>query len=259
MPVQATTKKYKSNLVEIFSSIQGEGLLVGLRQVFIRFHGCNLDCAYCDTAAAVNIHVPEFCSVERTPGRQDFYKVGNPVSIEDVLNVFKNWQEDWPCVHHSISLTGGEPLLQVRALKEWVPELRSILPVYLETNGVLHDSLREIINHLDLIGMDIKLPSVSGHSGFWEEHRLFMQIAARKNVFVKIVIDEGTQEWEIVRACEIISSVDRKIPLILQPRTLNERTLGIKAVRMLEFQEIAGNLLDETRIIPQTHIFSGFL
>jgi organic radical activating enzyme len=107
--------------------------------------------------------------------------------------------------------------------------------------------------------MDIKLPSTSGQSGLWNDHLSFMQIAARKNVFVKIVIGKETQDWEIIKACEIISSVDRKIPLILQPRTLNDGKIDIKPIQMLEFQEIAGNLLDETRIIPQTHIFSGFL
>jgi organic radical activating enzyme len=257
--VQATLNNNKSNLVEIFSSVQGEGSLVGLRQAFLRFHGCNLDCAYCDTAAALNSKIPDFCSVERTPGRRDFVNVPNPVAIDYVLNVIDNWQRGWPGVHHSISLTGGEPLLQVKALKEWLPELRSILPVYLETNGILHDALREIIDLLDFIGMDIKLPSTSGQSGLWNDHLLFMQIAARKNVFVKIVIDKETQDWEIIKACEIISSVDRKIPLILQPRTLNDGKIDIKPIQMLEFQEIAGNFLDESRIIPQTHIFLGFL
>ncbi len=246
-------------MVEIFSSIQGEGLLVGLRQVFLRFHGCNLDCAYCDTTAAVNRQIPEFCSVEKTPGRRDFIYVKNPVSIDFVLDIFDSLQRGLPGVHHSISLTGGEPLLQVKTLSKWLPDLREFLPIYLETNGILHDALSRIVDLLDFIGMDIKLPSTSGQAGLWEDHRSFIQIASRKNVFVKIVIGEETQGWEIARACEIISSVDRKIPLILQPRTMNDGRIGIKAVRMLELQEIAGNLLDETRIIPQTHIFSGFL
>ena len=34
---------------EIFSSIQGEGLYIGSKQLFIRFCGCNLKCNYCDT------------------------------------------------------------------------------------------------------------------------------------------------------------------------------------------------------------------
>ncbi len=246
-------------MVEIFSSIQGEGLLVGLRQLFLRFHACNLACAYCDTAAAKHSQIPEFCIIEKTPGRRDFINGKNPITLEHVLAIMHSWQRGWPGLHHSVSLTGGEPLLQVKILKEWLPALRDQLPIYLETNGVMHNALLEIIDLLDFISMDIKLPSTSGHSGFWEEHRLFMQISAQKNVFVKIVIGEETQEWEIMKTCEIISSVNRHIPLILQPRTLGDGKIGIKPLQTLQLQEIACSFLKETRIIPQTHIFSGYL
>jgi 7-carboxy-7-deazaguanine synthase len=248
-----------SDMVEIFSSIQGEGLLVGLRQIFLRFHSCNLACSYCDTTAAKDPKAPEFCVIEKTPGRRDFINAKNPVTFDHINAVIDRWHRGWPGTHHSISLTGGEPLVHVDTLVDWIPALRDTLPIYLETNGVLHNNLDKLIKHLDFISMDIKLPSTSGHSGLWEDHKLFIQIASRKNLLVKVVIGEETQEWEIIKACETISSVNREIPLILQPKTLNNGRIGIKPLQTLQFQEIAGMYLKETRIIPQTHIFSGFL
>ena len=39
----------RAKIKEIFSSIQGEGLYIGCKQIFIRFCACNLNCYYCDT------------------------------------------------------------------------------------------------------------------------------------------------------------------------------------------------------------------
>ena len=41
-------------VVEIFKSIDGEGVRTGLPVVFIRLHGCNLRCKYCDTKYSYN-------------------------------------------------------------------------------------------------------------------------------------------------------------------------------------------------------------
>jgi organic radical activating enzyme len=249
----------RAELIEIFSSIQGEGLLIGLRQVFIRFFACNLACQYCDTGKPERTTVPAFCMVENSPGKRNFSSETNPLPLNRVLMLLHKWQRDYPGIHHSISITGGEPLLYCGILKKWLPEIKTILPVYLETNGILYDELSTIIEHLDHIGMDIKLPSTTGLSGFWEEHRLFLQIAARKNPVVKVVVSSDTPNWEISKSCEIIASVDKNIPLILQPVTLPNGNPGISSMRALELQEIACRYLKETRVIPQTHKFLGFL
>jgi organic radical activating enzyme len=256
---QAIMSNAAANLVEIFSSIQGEGMLVGLRQVFLRFHGCNLACEYCDTRETHHTPAPEFCIVEQTPGRRDFLQLANPVAISALQEVLIQWATSYPGVHHSISLTGGEPLMHSAALVEWLPVLRGILPVYLETNGILHSKLSRCIDFFDYISMDVKLPSTSGAEELWEQHRSFLHIASRKNVFVKIVVSESTQPSEIAKTCDLIASVDRHIPLIIQPMTDASGVVAISSRSLLEFQETAGGRLHEVRVIPQTHKFLRIL
>lgn len=245
-----------SGMTEIFSSVQGEGLLVGLRQVFLRFNACNLGCEYCDTTRNSD---PEFCLVEGTPGRRDFLQVRNPVPLEQVIALLDLWQKGWPDIHHSISLTGGEPLLYLDTLKKWLPALRERLPIYLETNGVLSNALATLIGEFDYISMDIKLPSTSGHADLWKNHHEFLKVAVRAKVTVKTVIGDATEDWEIRKACDLIASIDRNIPYVLQPVTLSTGKPGIAPFKTLEFQEIAASCLSEVRIIPQTHKFLGQL
>jgi 7-carboxy-7-deazaguanine synthase len=243
-------------LVECFSSIQGEGILVGLRQAFLRFSGCNLSCSFCDTPGMTDL--PEACLLELTPGRRDFFKVANPVGCERVVSLIESWTAGWPGIHHSISVTGGEPLLYGAHLLQWLPELRRLLPIHLETNGTLPDALAPLLPHLDYIGMDIKLPSASGCQDLWPEHQAFLRLASKSRVYVKLVIDKSTEDWEIERSCALIAAVDAAIPLILQPMTLPNGSIDISPLRTLEFQEIA-HQLKEVRVIPQTHKFMGQL
>lgn len=248
--------KGSAPMVECFSSIQGEGVLVGLRQAFVRFAGCNLSCSYCDTPGTSA--APAECQLELTPGRRDFFAVGNPVSCDRIVSLIESWTTGWPGIHHSISVTGGEPLLHAVQLGKWLPALRELLPIHLETNGVLHEALEPLMPHLDHIGMDIKLPSASGCEGLWEKHRAFLRIAAGTALFVKAVVDKSTEEWEIERVAAMIAEVDTAIPLILQPMTLPDGRIPISPLRMLELQELC-SALKEVRVIPQTHKFMGQL
>ena len=103
----------KARIKDIFTSIQGEGLFVGHKQLFIRFCGCNLACQYCDTDFHINN------SLEYT--------------VEELVEIIKKHAD---C--HSVSLTGGEPLLNTGFMKEFLPQCP--LPVYLETKLVSVDS-----------------------------------------------------------------------------------------------------------------------
>lgn len=245
-----------ASLAEVFSSIQGEGVHIGRRQVFIRFIGCNLACDYCDTHL---LDKAETCRVEGTPGRGDFRNLPNPVPLERVTELLQKWQSGWPGVHHSISITGGEPLLHLEQLREWLPILRGILPVHLETNGILHSALGSVVRDIDFISMDIKLPSTTGEETMWDHHRDFLAIAATREMSVKTVVNSGTQHWEIIRAAELTAAESTSIPFIIQPETGTDLAVAISPRELIELQELASGILADVRVIPQTHRFIGLL
>ncbi|NQU18322.1 MAG: 7-carboxy-7-deazaguanine synthase QueE, partial [Candidatus Saganbacteria bacterium] len=159
----------KANLFEIFSSVQGEGLYLGERHLFIRFAGCNLACQYCDTPLSRQICAE--CRVEQTPGGADFKKIKNPLNSAGLLEIVSSLNKT-KNLHSAITLTGGEPLLQIDFLLKFLAEFKKQgeSRVYLETNGTLPKHMDEAINYVDVVSMDIKLPSVTGQSAYFKEH-----------------------------------------------------------------------------------------
>ena len=253
MPVQATAPT-DGQLLEVFSSIQGEGLLVGRRQIFLRFSGCNLDCAYCDTPFAPQ----PACRVEDGPGSGNFTSVKNPVALDTLMSTLHGWCRDLPGGHHSISLTGGEPLLQAGLLSEWLPVLRGLLPTYLETNGTLPQALEPLLPHIDWIAMDVKLASMTGVPTPWDEHRAFLRLAARRNCFVKAVVGEESPIEEVTATAQLLARWAPECELILQPVT-REGRVALTARQLLDLQGAATRLHPLVRVIPQTHHFIGLL
>ncbi len=244
----------RTDLIEIFSSVQGEGPLIGYRQIFVRFPGCNLSCAYCDTDFAAS---PQ-CQVETAPGSGSLRPLANPVSLAQLCDIFRQWCREQPGVHHSISLTGGEPLLRVDILQQWLPQLKEILPLYLETNGTLVDELAAVVDHLDWVSMDIKLHSQTGARTAWDVHRDFLAVASTTDCYVKLVVGEKTTELELQLAADLLASNRRAVDMILQPVTVAGK-IGIGVERLLQMQAQVAAIYPHVRIIPQTHRFLGAL
>ena len=239
-----------TDLLELFSSIQGEGVLVGFRQVFLRLPDCNLDCRYCDT----DFVRTENCRIEQQPGSGDFRDIPNPVPLGTVKSVIGDWYKHLPGAHHSISVTGGEPLLHEELLREWLPELREVLPIYLETNGTLPDRLEPLIDNIDWVSMDIKLYSQTGERTDWETHRRFLDIARQTRCFAKLVVGEETTDLELQLTADLVTGVSKKVPIIIQPVTVDGR-VAVSAERLLQMQGLMAEIHANVRIIPQTHRF----
>jgi 7-carboxy-7-deazaguanine synthase len=238
------------HISELFSSIQGEGILAGRRQIFVRLTECNLDCSYCDT----DFKKFDSGKVESRPGSAEFLDIPQPMPLNSITAIIADWQAQL------VSFTGGEPLLNADLLAELLPDIRKIMPIHLETNGTMHLALGRVKKHLDYISMDMKLPSTAGCTGqLWDIHALFLHEAQGCNVSVKVVIGDSTNEDELNKVCDIVSRVDRATPLFLQPLTLPDGRIGIKVPHLLRLQELASSRLPNVRVIPQMHKLLGAL
>ena len=215
----------KVKIKEIFSSIQGEGPFIGYKQVFIRFCGCNLTCNYCDTDY-------------RTVGSTEY-------RLCEIVEILK---QNTDC--HSVSLTGGEPLLNTGFLKEFLPQCP--LPVYLETNATLAGELGEIIDYVDYISADIKLASCTGGNDLFSEHDRFFAVASPKTLFAKIVFDSNITDHEIMQCAKLGAKYN--IELILQPK-MDGDSLNVTRETIEDVFNRFLKKYKKVRVIPQVHKF----
>lgn len=242
-------------LVEIFSAIQGEGPLVGERQLFVRTGGCDLSCSWCDSPHTHQ--VTGNWQAEQTPGSRDFLALHNPVTAAELLAWLERLAR--PHLHHSISLTGGEPLLHTEFLRAWLPQ--TPLPVYLETGGHRPAQLAQVLPWISWISMDIKLPSSCNERPLWTEHRAFLEVArgGSAELYTKWVVSRATSTDDLRTAALLLAEIHPEGTVILQPATpLN----GVEAPlpeQVLEWQALVKGYLSRVRVIPQTHKLIGQL
>lgn len=249
-----------ANLVEVFSAIQGEGLNVGTRQIFIRFGKCDLRCHFCDSDHTWETN-PQ-CRIEITPGQRDFQFYDNPVEESQLLAWIQKQHQGQG--HDSISLTGGEPLLHAKFLKSFLPQLRQLtfLPIYIETGGHRPQQLSLVLPYLNSVGMDLKLPSVSGEQR-WQAHKDCLQRCwdAQKEVFAKLIVSNQTSWQDLEQARHLVAEISPYIPIILQPVTpvSGEGMTPPSSEQVLSWQSWMKQSLSMVRVIPQTHKLMGQL
>jgi 7-carboxy-7-deazaguanine synthase len=119
---------------EIFLTLQGEGLNVGRRAVFLRFAGCNLwsgretdrataDCTFCDT---------DFVGMN---GDQGGRYADCAALVDKVIEIW-GYGLDEQDANRFVVITGGEPMLQVDAAL--IDALHAAgFEIAIETNGTL--------------------------------------------------------------------------------------------------------------------------
>ncbi len=223
-------------IVEIFKSVQGEGIRVGQPCIFIRFHGCNLQCPWCDTKYALD---------------GDY----NEIPINNIYNIIK----ELPVPPTVVCLTGGEPLVQdheeLGTLCEYLKW--SDFEIHVETNGLVMPS-EKLLQLVDLwtispkINEYAELYSVTKAS-FCTEVRYSNTINI-KQLQVKFVVKN---EDDVIQIKKWLADWDPLI--VIQPERYTFEELGGQRLIYLEKMKRLIVWCDKHlagynyRVLPQLH------
>ena len=229
---------------EVFTSIEGEGILCGTKTLFFRLAGCPFSCFYCDTTEAL----PADSGVE--------------YSLHDArVLIDKNLQEHT----HKVNFTGGDPLIQYKSV--------ALLAKYVQTLGVFtylesscFDSKRfaHVLPYFDYIKIEFKTPD----SEFVKSHNystvyenmlqcLAKSVQSAKTTYIKVVVSSRTTLEYMQRLIQDICGVATPQELsgfIIQPTYgVEEPSLG----SLLEMYDAIHTRYSDVRVVPQLHKYLG--
>lgn len=234
----------KVRLFEIFTSVEGEGILFGTKTMFVRLAGCPFTCFYCDTLDALPLDS------------------GDEYELEDACNLIdKNLEKNT----YKVNFTGGEPLVQTEAVLEMAKHVRSRnIPTYLESSCYDSEKFSKVIPFIDYIKIEFKTPEAkfvdANHYSKLIKNALEclkISVDSKKVTYIKIVVSQKTDLGDFKELLDKIFSIVSKKDLagfIIQP------TYGIaepSLEKLLKFYDLVFPFYKEIRIVPQLHKFIG--
>ena len=235
------------NIAEIFTSFQGEGVLQGQLEYFIRLSGCNLTCAGCDT--------PDHIGVSKSFEYEgETYK--NPMTPKQLRDLFnKEFAQNKEIFN--LNFTGGEPLVQGEFLAEFLKMLKYPGKVTLETNGTLPDQFALVKDYVDFVSMDWKLEGTYGHrniggESIYQKHVEFMKLTKGIKTQVKFVVkNNAIAEFE--QAVFSLHKIRKAVDVVIQPFVEGDGGLVGEHDIYKEYYTIAHKLFPRVTLRPQMH------
>ena len=230
----------KTRIFEIFTSIEGEGILYGTKTLFVRLAGCPYSCFYCDTLDALPLDS------------------GKEYSITEACDLIdKNLQDNT----YKVNFTGGEPLIQHEAVNELAKHVKSRgLPTYLESACFDSKKFLYVLPSIDFVKIEFKTID----SEFIDEKHYTdlirntlecLQAAtdAKKTTYIKIVVSSKTQSSSFKELLDQIFKIVSKESIsgfIIQPtNSFSEPSLE----KLLMFYDNVYPYYNDVRIVPQLH------
>ncbi len=227
-------------LSEIFTSIEGEGILFGTKTLFVRMAGCPLKCRWCDTSYALPMYS------------------GNSYSLEYVKKLIADHLKPFT---YKVNFTGGEPLVQYEAVIDLAKFVRERgLRTYLESACYDSDRFAKLLPYIDICKVEVKMSDskvvdMNHYDNLLQNEIRCLKASVKhhKITYIKIVVTNSTDFKEFADLVENIfqhvSTADIS-GFVIQP---SDRIDEPTTERLLQFYDIVCPRYREVRIIPQLH------
>ncbi len=172
-------------LSEIFESLQGEGASAGVPCVFVRLAQCNLHCTWCDTKYTWDFEQFDYAT---------------EVSEASALEVAERVNA---AASRRVVVTGGEPLLQQRALASFFAALADDVIVEVETNGTITPT-GDTLAHVDQWNVSPKLRNAGDPEALRIRLHVLAQLREAPMSYLKLVVAEAA---DYVEAEELVRTL----------------------------------------------------
>ena len=255
----------EASVLEVFSSIQGEGAFVGQPQVFVRLAGCPLRCAWCDTPHSWIVdgkrqaRIVALAGQRTEPARADAERVATWVEEAD------------PSGARPVSVTGGEPLLYPAFLVRLAAALAP-RRVHLETAGAHPHALARLVGLVGHVSLDLKLPSDlappvavagEGESAPADERewsvarRAALALVAETDACVKLPVAAGRAPADFEPLLADVAALAPRLPVFWQPITPVRDAAAPDGALLLALVARAEAHGLAARVVPQVHRLLG--
>ncbi|WP_051083286.1 7-carboxy-7-deazaguanine synthase QueE [Rubritalea marina] len=217
---------------EIFHTIQGEGVSMGVPSIFIRASLCNLHCKWCDTDYTWNWKgTPWPHEHDSDPAYQKFDKQDflTEIATSEVASLVAQF----PC--RNIILTGGEPLLQQDAWIDLIQKLRAVDTQYrfeVETNGTQVPQ-QAFASLIDQFNVSPKLENSGNALGLRDKPEAMAYYAGQDRTWFKFVISETSDLQEVLALVQQYHIPHDKV--LLMPEGRDDQTLQQKRLWLADY------------------------